>query len=48
MNTTARVNGLRELITFLNEVKEPNKWIPVNQIEELDGSKPIVLELRIT
>ena len=30
MSATIQIHGLMELIEFLNNVKDPNEWIPID------------------
>lgn len=29
-----KINGLMELIEFLNKVKDPNEWVPIEERED--------------
>ena len=38
MTATVKIHNLMELIEFLNMVKDPGEWVPVDNMEErIDG-----------
>ena len=34
MTVTVKIHNLMELIEFLNKVKDPGEWAPVDDVEE--------------
>ena len=44
MSVTVSIHGLRELLDFLNRVKDPGEWIPIDD----DGAESLMtMELEL-